>query len=337
MTTFLSSRTHALSPLSRLARHIAIGVVASLAMAGGASAYPDKPISLLVPFAPGGSSDTIARTIGPELAKRLNQTVVVENVAGAGGMIATQRTVKSAPDGYTVLLGSGSEILINKLINPKIEYDGIRDLDPVVFVGTGPMVLVGRPGLKATTLSELLAEARSNPKGLSYASAGNGTPMHVAGELMNIRAGLTMTHVPYRGAAPALVDLMGDQVDLGISTYIAAKPHIDSGKIRLYGLTTAEPSDLAPTVPAMGQHPDLKGFDLGVWFGLFVPKGTPADIVQKIQTASQAVLADPAIRNRLATLGISASGESADALRRFMANEVVKYKEVIETAKIKAE
>lgn len=327
-----------LSSLSRRALLLA-PVAAALLTASPAAfaAYPDKPITLVVPFAPGGSSDIIARSIAPLLSEKLGQPVVIENVAGAGGMLGTQRTVRATPDGTTVLLGSGSEILINKLIDPSISYDATRDLSPVAFVGTGPMVLLGKPSLDARTVPELLSLARAKPGSLSYGSAGNGTPMHVSGELLKMRANVQMTHVPYRGAAPALTDLLGGQIDLVVSTLSAAQTYIKAGRVKALAITGAEPSDLAPGIPAMGKQPGLEGFDLNVWFGLFVPAKTPADITQKLQAVAQQVLADPALRKKLAEQGISASGESAESLRKFMATEVEKYRAVVKAANIKAE
>ncbi|MGE0807668.1 MAG: Bug family tripartite tricarboxylate transporter substrate binding protein [Burkholderiaceae bacterium] len=302
-----------------------------------AAEYPERPITLIVPFAPGGSSDNIARTLAPMLSEKLGQPVVVENVGGAGGVLGTQRAVRAAADGYTVLLGSGSEILINKVINPRLPYDGVRDLTPVVFVGTGPMVLLGKPGLPARDVNELIALARSRPGALSYASAGNGTPMHVAGELLKMRAKIFMTHIPYRGAAPALLDLLGGQIDVAVSTLSAAQPYLKNGRLKAYAVTAAAPSDLAPDIPALGRQPGLDGFDLGVWFGLFLPAKTPAAIGSKLQNAAAQVLADPAIRKRLAEQGISASGESADALRKFLVTEQQKYEAVVKAANITAE
>lgn len=314
---------------------VAIGMACAVTTAF--AAYPDKPITLVVPFAPGGSSDIIGRTLGQPLSEKLGQSIVIENVAGAGGVLGTQRTVRAAPDGYTILLGSGSEILINKLINPKISHDASRDLAPVVFVGTGPMVLLGKPDLPAKDVPELLQLARSKPGMLSYGSAGNGTPMHVAGELLKMRANISMTHVPYRGAAPALVDLLGGQTDLVVSTLSAAQTYIKGGRVKALAITGAQQSELAPGIPAIGMQPGLSGFDLGVWFGLFVPVKTPADVIQKIQMAAQEVLADPEVRKRLAEQGISASGESADSLRKFMATETEKYRAVVKAAQITAE
>jgi tripartite-type tricarboxylate transporter receptor subunit TctC len=328
--------TH-MPPFSRLLHVLAAG---TLLLAGGtasAAPYPEHAITMVVPFTPGGSSDNVARAIVPLLGEKLGQAIAIDNVGGAGGVVGTQRVVRSAPDGYTVLVGSGSEVLINKVINPALPYDGMKDLVPIAFLATGPMVLVGRPNLPANNVHELLQLARSKPGALSYASAGNGTPMNVAGELLKMRANIDMTHVPYRGAGPALVDVMGGQVDLAVSTLSAAAPHIKSGKLKAYAVTAARPSELAPDIPALGQVPGLEGFDLGVWFGLFVPARTPAAVVQKLQVATQQVLADAAVRKRLAELGLTASGASAEALHRYMETELEKYRAVVKAAHLTAD
>lgn len=322
--------------LPRLARRLLAGALL-IGGAAASAAYPEKPITLIVPFAPGGSSDNLARTIAPLMGEKLGQTVVIENVGGAGGVVGTQKAVRAAPDGYTLLVGSGSEILINKLINPNLAYDGMRDLTPVAFLATGPMVLVGKPSLPPANVSELLQYARSKPGALSYASAGNGTPMHVAGELLKMRAQIFMTHIPYRGAAPALLDVMGGQVDLAVSTLSAALPHIRTGKLKAYAVTSARPSELAPDIPALGMTRGLEGFELGVWFGLFLPAQAPAEIAQKLQATAQQVMDEAAVRKRLAELGLSAQPGDASALRRFMAAEVEKYRAVVKAAKITAE
>ena len=328
----LLSQVRQLAGGQPFARKFAACAAVLLASQAAFAAWPEKPITLVVPFAPGGSSDNVARTIAPLLSEKLGQPIVIENVGGAGGMLGTQRAVRAAADGYTMLVGSGSEILINKVINPKLAYDGIRDLTPVTFIATGPMVLVGKPALPPANLPDLIQYARSRPGALSYASAGNGTPMHVAGELLKMRANIEMTHVPYRGASPALVDVMGGQVDLAVSTLSAAQPYIRSGKLKAYGVTSAKPSELAPDLPALGQVKGLEGFDLGVWFGLFLPVKTSPEIATKLEAATRQVMADPAVRKKLADLGLSASGESADALRKFMAAEVEKYQAVVKAA-----
>jgi tripartite-type tricarboxylate transporter receptor subunit TctC len=186
-------------------------------------------------------------------------------------------------------------------------------------------------------MAEVLALAKAKPGSLSYASAGNGTPMNVAGELLKMRAGIFMTHIPYRGASPALVDVMGGQVELGVSTLSAAAPFIKSGKLKAYAVTGAKPSELAPEIPAMGQMKGLEGFDLGVWFGLFLPLKTPPEILQKFQQTTQQVMADPQVQKRLAEQGIVANGGSAETLGKFMATEVEKYRAVVKAANIRAD
>lgn len=318
-------------------RRLAAAAALALACTAALAAYPEKSLTLVVPFAPGGSSDNVGRTLAVGLGEKLGQSVVVENIGGAGGVLGTQRAVRAAADGYTLLVGSGSEILINKVINPRLAYDGQKDLRPIVFLGTGPMVLVGKPGLPAANMRELLQLMRSRPGALSYASAGNGTPMHVAGELLKMRAGVFVTHIPYRGAAPALVDVMGGQVDLAVATLSAALPHIRSGKVKAYAITSATPSELAPEIPALGQVPGLEGFDVGSWFGLFVPAATPADVAQKLEAAALQVMADPAVRKKFADQGLMVTGTSADALRKFMEAEVQKYTAIVKAAKITAD
>lgn len=317
-------------------RGLGVLVAGFCTLATGAP-YPERPITLIVPFAPGGSSDIVARNLGPAMGEKLGQSIVIENVSGAGGVLGTQRTVRAAPDGYTMLVGSGSEILINKIINPNIGYDATRDLIPVVFVGTGPMVLLGKPDLPANNVAELLKLARAKPGALSYASAGNGTPMHVSGELLKMRAKIYVTHIPYRGAAPALVDLLGGQVDLAVATLSAAQTYIKAGRVKALATTGAQPSELAPGIPALGAQPGLEGFDLNVWFGLFLPVKAPAEAAQKLQAAAQQVLADPGLRKKLAEQGLSASGASGEELRKFMDGEAEKYRAVVKAAKITAE
>jgi len=316
------------------ARWLALGTFVG-AVGNAWAVYPERPLTLIVPFAPGGSSDIIARTIAPELSAQLGQPIVVENYAGAGGVLGMTRAVRATADGYSLLLGSGSEVLINKLINPALQFDGLRDLRPVAFVGTGPMVLVGKKALPPNTPSELVAYAKDPKHLLNFASAGNGTPMHVAGELFNLKAQTRISHVPYRGASPALVDVMGGQIELGIATLTAAQSFIKAGKIKAYGVLSREKSPLAPDLAAIGQTPGLEAVDLGVWFGLFAPAKTPNDVTARLETAARAVLAHPEIVKKLAEQGVAASGASAGELKAFMAQEVEKYRAVVKAADIK--
>lgn len=302
-----------------------------------AQSYPTRPVTLVVPFPAGGSSDIIARTISPSMAERLGASIVIENLGGAGGVVGTARTVRAAPDGYTLLLGSGSEILNNKIINPKISYDASVDLAPIAFLCTGPMVLVGHPSLPAATTSDLLRLARSRPGALNYASGGNGTPMHIAGELFKMQGGITMLHVPYKGAPPAIVDVLGGQVDLAVVSLVSVLPQIKAGKLRAYGLTTATGSRTAPDIAPLARTKELAGFDVGIWWGLFAPAKTPRQILDKIERDVIATMGSNEVRTRLEQQSITPDARPATELSRFMSAEAVRIRKVVEAAGIKAE
>lgn len=302
-----------------------------------AQGYPARPVTLVVPFPAGGSSDIIARTISSPLGERLGASIVIENLGGAGGVVGTARTVRAAPDGYTLLLGSGSEILNNKIINPKIGYDAAVDLAPIAFLCTGPMVLVGHPSLPAATASDLLRLARSRPGALNYASAGNGTPMHIAGEIFKMQGGIAMVHVPYKGAPPAIVDVLGGQVDLAVVSLVSVLPQIKAGKLRAYGLTTATGSRTAPDIAPLARTKELAGFDVGIWWGLFAPAKTPRQILEKIERDVIAVMNTDEVRARLDQQSITPDARPAADLARFMQAEAVRIRKVVEAAGIKAE
>ena len=311
-----------------------------LALAGPglhAQDYPARPVTLVVPFPAGGSSDIIARSIAPRFAERLGASIVIENLGGAGGVVGTARTVRAAPDGYTLLLGSGSEILNNKIINPKIAYDATVDLAPIAFLCTGPMVLVGHPSLPAVTTSELLSLARSRPDALSYASAGHGSPMHIAGELFKMQGGVAIVHVPYRGAPPAITDVLGGHVQLAVVSLVAALPQIKAGQLRAYGVTTSAGSPSAPEIAPLARTTELAGFDVGVWWGLFAPAQTPRAIIEKIERDAIAVMGMNDVRTRLDEQSITPDARTAAELARFIQAEAVRIRKVVEAAGIKPE
>ncbi len=302
-----------------------------------AQGYPTRPVTLVVPFPAGGSSDIIARTVSRRFGERLGTSIVIENLGGAGGVVGTARAVRAAPDGYTLLLGSGSEILNNKIINPKISYDATQDLAPVAFLCTGPMVLVGHPSLPAATAADLLRLARSQPGALNYASAGNGTPMHIAGELIKMQGGISMQHVPYKGAPPAIADVMGGQMHLAVVSLVSVLPQIKAGKLRAYGITTAAGSRIAPDIAPLAQTKALAGFDVGIWWGLFAPAKTPRPILEKIERDIMAAMGMEEVRTRLEQQSVTPDVRSATDLAKFMQAEAVRIRKVVETAGIKAE
>lgn len=299
--------------------------------------YPTRPVTLIVPFPPGGSSDIVGRTLAPRFGERLGTSVVIENVGGAGGVVGTTRTVRAAPDGYTVLLGSGSEILNNKIINPKIGYDATTDLTPIAFLCTGPMVLIGHPSLPAANASELLKLARSRPDALNFGSGGNGTPMHIAGELFKMQGKVKLEHVPYKGAPQAITDVLGGQISLAVVSLVSVLPHIKAGKLRAYGVTTGTPSPAAPDIAPLGKTKELSGFDIGIWWGLFAPANTPRPIVERLERDIIAAMKADDVRSRLDQQSITPDPRPAAELAKFMQAEAVRIRKVVETAAIKAE
>ncbi|MCP3020307.1 Bug family tripartite tricarboxylate transporter substrate binding protein [Cupriavidus basilensis] len=305
-------------------------------LAGGASAsgWPTKPISLVVGYTAGGSVDLVARTIAPELGKRLGQSVVIENLGGAGGTIGASKVVKADADGYTLLMGSGSEVSIARLTNPAVRYDGERDLAPITFVGTQPMVLVGKSALPAKNADELIALAKAQPGKLAYASSGVGTPLNLAGELIKQQGKVSITHVPYKGASAMSTDLLGGQIDLAVMVLSSALPHIQAGRVKAYGVTEGHRAQVAPNVPALAESSALKGVDMGVWFGLMAPANTPRAVVDRLNTEMQAVLAMPEVKKKLAEAGVEVAPGGPGQFASFIKRETVKYKSIVQTAGI---
>jgi tripartite-type tricarboxylate transporter receptor subunit TctC len=300
-----------------------------------AQTYPNKPIALVVGYPPGGSVDFVARTIAPELGRRMGQPIVIDNAAGASGTIGTQKVVNATADGYTLLLGSGSEISIARLTNAAVRYDGVRDLSPLVLIGTQPMVLVGKADIVAKTTDELVAAAKASPGKLSFASAGTGTPLHLAGELINQQGRIQILHVPYKGAAPMVNDILGGQIDLAVLVLSSAMPHIKAGKVRAFGVTEAKRSKAAPDIPALAETKALEGVDMGVWFGLFAPAKLPSAVADRLQKELLATLAEPSIRTKLTDAGVDVIAAPAADLTSFVIRETQKYKRIVEIAKIK--
>jgi tripartite-type tricarboxylate transporter receptor subunit TctC len=289
----------------------------------------------VVGYPPGGSVDFVARTIAPELGRRMGQPIVIDNAAGASGTIGTQKVVNATADGYTLLLGSGSEISIARLTNAAVRYDGVRDLSPLVLIGTQPMVLVGKADIVAKTTDELVAAAKASPGKLSFASAGTGTPLHLAGELINQQGRIQILHVPYKGAAPMVNDILGGQIDLAVLVLSSAMPHIKAGKVRAFGVTEAKRSKAAPDIPALAETKALEGVDMGVWFGLFAPAKLPSAVADRLQKELLATLAEPSIRTKLTDAGVDVIAAPAADLTSFVIRETQKYKRIVEIAKIK--
>ena len=300
--------------------------------AARAQAYPTKPVRILVGFAPGNAADLITRLIGQSLSERLGQPFVIENRPGAGGTLGTETVVRSAPDGYTLVSCSSADA-VNASIYDKLNYNFMRDIVPVAGIASGPLVLVVNPSFAARTVPELIAYARTNPGKVSYASAGIGTVVHVAGELFNAMAGVNLVHVPYRGLAPAVTDLLGGQVQAIFSTMPPVIEHIGAGRLRGLAVTSAMRYDALPDLPTIGDA--LPGYAATITFGLGAPRNAPADIIDRLNKETNATLADPAVRVKLAGLGVVPAPQSPVQFGRLLADETEKWSTVIKSAGIK--
>jgi tripartite-type tricarboxylate transporter receptor subunit TctC len=308
----------------------AMAVVASHAVA----AYPEKPIRLLVPFAPGGGTDLIARTLGAEMSKELGQPLIVENKPGAGTIIGTEAAAKSAPDGYTIVIATFAHA-VNPSLHAKLPYVNDKAFAPIVLIGRGPNVLVVRADRPYKTVKDVIAAAKASPGKLTYASQGNGTSAHLAGEMFNNLAKVELTHVPYRGAGPAITDLLGGQVDMIFGTAAAVSTFVDSGKLRAIAVTSTEPSPAFPRVPTIGET--VPGYVVESWYGLYAPAGTPPEVIAKLNGAAKKAARAPEFVKKIEQEGlVITAGEPAD-LDRYVRAEEVRWRKIIRENKIKAE
>jgi tripartite-type tricarboxylate transporter receptor subunit TctC len=288
--------------------------------------YPTRPVRILVGFAPGGPADTIARLVGQRLSERLGQQFVVDNRTGAGTNIATEAAVNAAPDGYTLLLVTAANF-INATLYKKLEFNFIRDTVPVVSISGEPAVMLVHPSVPAKTVPEFIAYAKSNPGKINLGSGGNGAPSHVFGELFKMLTGTDMVHIPYRGAAPALTALLGDQVQVFFSPLSTAVENAKAGKVRALAVTTATRSEAMPDVPTMMEF--VPGYEAANWYGIVAPRNTPAEVVDKLNKEINAVLADPGMRARIADLGETVLGGSPADYARTIAEETEKWGKVV--------
>jgi tripartite-type tricarboxylate transporter receptor subunit TctC len=316
--------------------HLAAGAAALPAVShtGWAQSYPTRPVRLIVGFAPGGPNDIVARLIGQWLSERLGQQFVVENRAGAGGNIGTEAVANAPPDGYTLLLVDSSNT-INPTLYDKLNFNFIRDIAPVAGIMRGPLVMAVHPTFPAKTVLEFIAYAKANPGTISMASGGIGTSSHLAGELFKATAGIDMVHVPYRGTAPALADLLGGQVQVMFGNMLASIAHVRDGRLRALAVTTTSRSEALPDVPAVGDF--VSGYEASAWQGIGAPRNTPNEIVERLNTETNTGLADPKMRARLADLGGTAFGSTPREFGNLIAEDTDKWGKVIRAANIKAE
>lgn len=299
--------------------------------------YPTRPIRWIVTFPAGGGTDIIARTLSPRLAERLGQSVVVDNRGGAAGVIGAELAARAAPDGHTMLFGTSSSLVLNPMVMKGLPYDAARDFAPVTLLVTIPQLLVVNPAVvPAQTVKELIALARSAPGKLNYASAGIAAPNHVATELLNTMTGIQMNHVPYKGAAPGIADLLGGQVQLMFNPMPALVPHVRSGKLRALGIGSRERSMALPEVPTVAES-GVPGYEYVLWYGLFVPTRTPRDIVARLNAEVTALLNDPDIARRFAAQGAEPRPMTPAAFSQFIRDETARLSKVVKAANIRLE
>jgi tripartite-type tricarboxylate transporter receptor subunit TctC len=304
-------------------------LLTALPAAQAADGFPSKPLTLVIPFPPGGPTDAMARTLAAEMKDRLGQPMIVENRAGAGGNIGAEYVARAEADGHTLMFGTSGPLAINKSLYRKINYDPVKSFAPVIQVGYLPNILVVNPALPVKNVPELVAYAKANPGKLSYASSGNGASSHLAGVLFNEKAGTDIQHIPYKGTGPALNDLLGGQVSMSFTDVLTALPYVKAGKLRALGIATATRSQALPDLPTIAEQ-GVPGYDVSVFFGIVAPAGTPAERIAKLNQAFVDVLASPKVRELFAAQGLESAPDHAPAqLARFIAAQKTAWAGVV--------
>jgi tripartite-type tricarboxylate transporter receptor subunit TctC len=305
------------------------------------TAWPNKPVRIVVPFAPAGTTDILARALAPELSKAFGQPFIIDNKPGAGGNLGADVIAKSPPDGYNLLMGTVGTQSINASLYPKMPFDPVKDFAPIVLVAGVPNVLVINPAkaeaYKVSNVADLIRYAKANPGKLNMASSGNGTSIHLSGELFKSATGTFMLHFPYRGSGPALLDLIGGTMDVMFDNLPSALPQIKAGKLKALAVTSAQRSAALPDVPTVAEAAGLKGFDASSWFGLLAPAGTPADIVNRIQQETAKAFESPTFKERLLSQGAIPGGQPPAEFARFIAAETKKWAQVVKVSGAKVD
>ena len=323
-------------PRAGLALCAALTCAALWAPQAMAQAYPNKPIRLVVPFTPGGVTDTSGRLIAEQLSRRLGQQVVVDNKPGASGNIGTQQVAAAEPDGYTLLLGFDGTLVINPHVFPKVGFDTLKDFAPIGKIGDAVLILVANPASPIKTLKDVINMSKTQAGGLSYGTSGTGGTPHIAGELLKDRTGANLVHIPYKGGGQAMTDVLGGNIPLVYTAIAGAMPHIKSGKLHPVAVSSAQRASSLPDVPTFIEG-GVSDFDINSWVGLLAPAKTPKPILDKLNAELNAVLADPAVRERLNGMGISATPGSADKFGQEMQRDLARYGSVVKSAGIKLE
>ncbi len=320
-------------PTFRLGLLCGLALLSSLPALAQHDSYPSKPITLVVGYPPGGSTDLTGRTLGFELSKRLGVPVVIENIGGAGGVIGAQKVANAAPDGYTLLAGVNNEIAISRLVSSAVKYQ-LKDFTPIGLIASQPMVLVASHKSGVKNIDQFISLVKGNPGKYSYGSSGVGTALHLAGEMVKDQGGLFMTHIPYRGVAPLANDLLGSNIDFGMFVLSSGLPHIKSGRVVAVGTTEAKRSAVTPDIPALAENAKLKGLDINVWFALMGPANLPEPVLAKLKKALSESLQAPDLRKKLEESGSAIAPLNVD-MAKFLKDETVKYQRIVDFAKIK--
>jgi len=306
------------------------------AFAVQAQPYPSRPIRFIVPFTPGGLGDSFARAVGEDLAKRLGQPVVIDNRPGASQAIGAEATAKASPDGHTVFMGTQSGLVLNTIARKKLPYDPVRDLAPVSVLFTSPLYLVVHPSVPANSVKELVALARVRPGKITFASIGNGTSQHLAGEMLRTRAKVDIVHVPYKGSSPAMTDLLGGQVDMMFEGGVSSLPHVKSGKLRALATTGRQRSDAMPELPTMAES-GVADFDITVWFALFTTAGTPRPIIERLNREVGEALRTRELKEKFAAAGIDITPSTPEELGERIRADLPYYGKLMREAGIQPE
>jgi tripartite-type tricarboxylate transporter receptor subunit TctC len=302
----------------------------------GAQIYPTKPIHIVVGFPPGGGSDVMTRAVGEKLSSSLKQPVIVDNRPGAGGTIGAAIVARSAPDGYTLLLGQTANLAIAPALMSKVGFDPVKDFAPVIDLVTAPLVLVGPISLPAKTLKELIALAKAKPAGLNYASSGNGTTSHLAAELFKKQAGIDILHSPYKGQSPAILDILANRVSMYFSTIAVITPYITSGRMRAFAVTSPERTQALPEIPTL-KEAGVPGCEADSWYGIFAPTGTSKEIIAKLNAELRKVLSLPDIRKQLMKEGGVIVGDSPEDFQRIVESDVLKWAKIVKEAGVRVD
>ncbi|MFC3168620.1 tripartite tricarboxylate transporter substrate binding protein [Paracoccus fontiphilus] len=314
-----------------ITRRILLASTLALGLAGAAAAeFPDRQITLVIPFAAGGSTDVVGRIVAERMGQELGQQIVVQNVGGAGGSLGAGQVAKADADGYTILMGTVATHALNPLILKQKPYDPVADFAPVSLLVLVPNVLAVNPEMPVNTVQELIDLAKTDP--LAYASSGNGTPLHLSGELFKSMAGVQIDHIPYKGSGPALTDVLGNQVPIIFDNLPSASSHITSGKLRALGVTTAERAPSFPDVPAIAET--LPGYETYSWNALFAPAGTPPEAIEALAAAAKATMADPAVAGRMAEFSATIVASTPDELAEHVKAEMAKWEPVVKDANV---